>query len=233
MSYSKQIKRNLIGKRIISSWFLIAVVCMVAGFTVGCVLWTHISTTEIHAVDNADEIVFAVYGAYDGNECVVEMPDEWQSGISDFVPLDVPLDQDLQEFIFCLCDAYRVDFTLVMAVIQQESGFQSNIVSVTNDYGLMQINQMNHRQLTELLGITDYLDPKQNAHAGVFTLRRLFEKYQDTSMVLMAYSMGESAARRLWDEGIYHTEYTDDVMEIQRQFHEQAGEWTDGSREKF
>ena len=66
-------------------------------------------------------------------------------------------------------------------------------------------------------------DPYENIRAGVFVLRKLFERYQDTNMVLMAYNMGEDGAARLWDKGIYSTEYTEKIMNYQEQFNEQLG----------
>jgi len=106
-------------------------------------------------------------------------------------------------------------------MIQHESNFQPNAVSSTQDYGLMQINQINHKYLTETIGVTDFLDPYQNIRAGIFTLKKLFEKYHDTDMVLMAYNMGENGASRLWEQGIYETSYTQDILSIQQQFSEQ------------
>ena len=69
----------------------------------------------------------------------------------------------------------------------------------------MQINTVNHEWLQEKLGITDFLDPYQNTRSGIYILRTLFEKYQDTAKVLMAYNMGEDGAKKLWDKGIYDT----------------------------
>lgn len=82
-------------------------------------------------------------------------------------------------------------------------------------------DRMNHEQLTETLGVTDYLDPYQNIRAGVFTLRKLFERYQDTDMVLMAYNMGENAASCLWGKGMFKTDYTQSILTIQKQFNDQ------------
>ena len=103
MNYSKQIRRNLIGKRLILSWLLIATVCLMSGIGIGYAFRAHISASEVYAADRADKSVFAVYGAYDNNPCAEEICTDWQAA-PDFVPLDVPLEQDLQEFIFCLCD---------------------------------------------------------------------------------------------------------------------------------
>ena len=93
-----------------------------------------------------------------------------------------------------------------------ESSFRTDVVSDTDDYGLMQINSVNHEKLTENLGITDFTDPYQNIRAGVYILRGLFEKYDDAAKVLMAYNMGDYGASVLWDKGVYSTTYTNKVL---------------------
>ena len=110
-----------------------------------------------------------------------------------------------------------------LALIQNESSFDPSVVSATHDYGYMQINEMNHQWLTDTLGVTDFTDPYQNIRAGVFVLRKLYERYQDTNMVLMAYNMGEDGAARLWEKGIYSTDYTEKILNYQMQFNEQLG----------
>jgi len=139
----------------------------------------------------------------------------------DFKPLDCKMPEEQQEFVYYLCSGYNLDFTLVMALIQHESSFDPNVISNTNDYGYMQINAINHDWLTETIGVTDYTDPYQNIRAGVFVLRKLFERYQDTDMVLMAYNMGENGASRLWEKGIFETDYTQSILTIQEQFNDQ------------
>ena len=105
-----------------------------------------------------------------------------------------------------------------MGLIQTESTFNSDIVSSTNDYGLMQINTVNHGWLQEKLGIKDFLDPYQNTRSGIYILRNLFEKYEDPAKVLMAYNLGETGAKKLWDKGIYETDYTRKVFNNIEQF---------------
>ena len=51
----------------------------------------------------------------------------------------------------------------------------------------------------------------------------LVDEYQDTNMVLMAYNMGEDGAARLWEKGIYSTDYTEKILNYQTQFNEQLG----------
>ena len=128
--------------------------------------------------------------------------------------------EEQQEFLFYLCAGYNIDFTLAMAVIQQESSFRPDVIA-GNDYGLMQINTINHDWLTETIGVTDYLDPYQNMRAGCFILRKLFERYQEPELVLMCYNMGETGAGRLWEQGVFSTNYTQKVLTYQHQFNEQ------------
>ena len=128
--------------------------------------------------------------------------------------------EEQQEFVYYLCSGYNLDFTLVMALIQHESSFDPNVISSTNDYGYMQINAINHNWLTETIGVTDYTDPYQNIRAGVFVLRKLFERYQDTNMVLMAYNMGKMVLPFV-GKGIFETDYTQSILTIQEQFNDQ------------
>ena len=65
------------------------------------------------------------------------------------VYFDVPLSKELQDYIRNLCDEYGIPIELVIAIIDVESTFRANVVSKTNDYGLMQINKCNHEWLTD------------------------------------------------------------------------------------
>lgn len=141
----------------------------------------------------------------------------WSSGQDiNFYPLNVEMDLELQEYIYYLSLSNEVDFPLVMGLIRTESNFQNHIISQTDDYGLMQINTINHEWLSEELGFDDYLDPYQNVNAGIHILGELFKKYEEPSKVLMAYNLGESKAREFWDRGIFESEYSRKVLEYTR-----------------
>ena len=90
-------------------------------------------------------------------------------------------------------------------------------MSATNDYGLMQINEVNHQYLKEQLEIADFLNPYDNIRAGMFILRKLFEKYETPAKVLMAYNMGEGGASYLWRQGIFEINYSKSVLQIQQE----------------
>lgn len=220
MNYSKSIKKTSIAKRILISWLIVAIIFSLVGILIGSLI-SHGSdkATEPEA-GTETETEILIYGQYDGRIFNGEMSMDW-GGDLNFVPLDVPMNEDLQEFIFYLSAGYNIDFTLVMAMIQQESGFQADVISGSNDYGLMQINKINHPYITETLGITDFLEPYNNVRSGMFILRKLFEKYETPEKALMAYNMGETGASRLWEQGIFETNYSKKVLQYQQQFIEE------------
>lgn len=164
------------------------------------------------------------YGAYDGRVFTSEISMDWSGDEYDFIPLNCKLDKETQQFTFYLCKGYDIDWTLVMALMQKESSFRSDVISATDDYGLMQINKCNHKWLTDTIGVTDYLDKEQNIRASVFVLRKLFEEYTDPNLVLMAYNMGADGAETLWNKGIYTTPYVDDILTYQAEFNKQIEE---------
>lgn len=139
--------------------------------------------------------------------------EEHETSETEKIYYSCPLSFDLQEYITAVCMAADVPVPLVLAIIEVESSFQADAVSETDDYGLMQINKINHEQLSEECGITDFLDPKQNVSAGVYLLSQHLE-VTDGDMVsaLMRYNNGVAGAKKLQSEGIYSTSYTDKVM---------------------
>lgn len=128
------------------------------------------------------------------------------------LPYDVPLAADVQEFLLAECEAEGVPPDLVVAIIAAESNFEADAISDTHDYGLMQINQGNHAWLSEELGITDFLDPKQNIKAGVFVLGGLCERYGSLNDTLMAYNLGPSGAARQRAQGVTSTAYSRKIL---------------------
>ena len=126
---------------------------------------------------------------------------------------DCPLDHDLQDYIRELCIENDVPMDLVIAMISVESSFRPNVVSGTSDYGLMQINKINHEWLSEEYGITDFLDPYQNVFCGITIIAGHLEKTDgDIALALMRYNCGATGAKRLWDKGIYSTSYTEKIL---------------------
>ncbi len=240
-SYGRKIIRNghMITKKnnvYVKRFFIIMGICFLIGAFIGSGITKLISDrkasqTRLSVSESQTIILNHPYGFGDNREFTSETPMKWSGEEIEFISLDVPMNEDLQEFIFCLCEGYNIDFALVMAMIAQESSFRADAVSETNDYGLMQINQCNHKWLSETIGVTDFLDAKQNVRSGMYVLQRLFEKYDDTNKVLMAYNMGENGAGKLWEQEIFSTSYTKKITqkqyEFQKQLEERKGEQND------
>jgi len=129
-----------------------------------------------------------------------------------FTMYDVPLDEGIQHFIQEKCTETDIPMELVLALIETESGYREDVVSKTNDYGLMQINRCNHSWLKRDLGLEDMLDPRQNITAGMYMLKQHLDKYGDTHKALMVYNMGSASASRLWKQGIYSSKYSRKVV---------------------
>lgn len=141
----------------------------------------------------------------------------------EFTPLECELSEDLQEYTYYLCKDYEVDYCFVMGLMFTESAFVADSISITDDYGLMQINACNADYLEDKLGIADLLEPYQNIQAGLYILKGLFEKYGNESLVCMAYNMGEYGASQLWDSGIYSTIYSEKVIAKAQEYSLQKG----------
>ena len=118
------------------------------------------------------------------------------------VYFDVPLEKDLQDHIFHLCDIYNIDPALVMAVIYRESRFKADVIGDHgNSFGLMQIQPRWHQWRMDLLDSQDLLDPYQNVSVGIHLLAELYSYGKSTEWVLMAYNGGPSYANKMAARG--------------------------------
>ena len=119
------------------------------------------------------------------------------------------LDLELQDYLYETCKKYGVEdhYELLLAQMYNESSFNPNAISSTNDYGLMQINVCNHEWLSGELGVTNFLDPYQNIDCGVYMMSDFLHKYSEET-ALVAYNMGEGKVR----QGITSSGYSDKVL---------------------
>lgn len=196
------------GKALLISWIILFLI----GGTVGAIITgACVSST---AATKQEATVLPPYGTRDGREFTGEISMDWGGDYEDeFVVLDCALSEDLQEFTFYLCKGYYIDYSFAMAVMFRESSFNVQAVSADGrDHGLFQIRDVNNERLEATIGVTDMNDPYQNIRAGLFTLRELFEKYDDPCKVLMAYNMGEYGASVLWEQGVFETTFTRRVI---------------------
>lgn len=141
--------------------------------------------------------------------------------MSEVVYFDVPLSHSLQRYIYEICADEDVPVALIMAMIEHESQFNPEIVSKTDDYGLMQINKVNHTWLNEEYRCADMLDPYQNVFCGVKIIGSYLRKYDgDCTKALMAYNMGDYGAAKARESGITSTAYTDKILALMPAYEE-------------
>ena len=108
---------------------------------------------------------------------------------------DVPLDIDLQEHIFAVCEIYDVDPAVIISMIARESSFRANAMGDGGEsYGLMQIKKKWHKARMERLGVTDLLDPYQNVTVGIDLLSELLRYGDSLEWALMCYNGGYAYA---------------------------------------
>jgi soluble lytic murein transglycosylase-like protein len=125
-----------------------------------------------------------------------------------FKKYDVPLSADLQKYAQQLCDKLGISYELILATIKVESDFKSNLISPTNDYGLMQINRSNfswlRKDLKENFNIDwDWKDPYHNMTAGIYyyynirldLLKRGYSEDSLTPVAILSYNMGGANAK--------------------------------------
>ena len=108
------------------------------------------------------------------------------------VTYDVPLEQELQDFIADECEKHHIEPTIVFAMIGRESGYQIDAVGDNGQsYGLMQIQPRWHYQRMLDLGCTNLHDAKQNVTVGIDILADLIESNSgDYAKALVCYNQG-------------------------------------------
>lgn len=150
---------------------------------------------------------------------IVTSPEIKTRSIVDVAPItyfDVPLDEDLQDYIFLTCLEYNVPPRIVFAMIWRESNYNPNCVGDSgNSLGLMQIQQRFHSERMKKLGCTDLRDPYQNILVGVDFLSELINRGKGLEWALMGYNGGASYANRKAAAGEV-SKYAVSVMEKSR-----------------
>jgi hypothetical protein len=88
---------------------------------------------------------------------------------------------------------YRVDPSLIRAVMRHESGYNSQAVSPKGAQGLMQLMP----GTAALMGVRDPLDPEQNIAGGVGYLRRCLDRFgHNVPLAVAAYNAGPEAVAK-------------------------------------
>lgn len=196
-------KRKLL--RLITTIVLLVGGLVLVGFTIGRVT----APEKTKTVTITETVEVPIYNAD-------SLPE-----VSEIEYIDIPLSQSLQRYIYEICADENVPITLIYAMIEHESGFNPEAVSKTDDYGLMQINEVNHSWLNEEYRCADMLDPYQNVYCGVKIIGQYVSRYDgDLTKALMAYNMGDYGARKAWENGISDSTYVTSILKLMEKYEE-------------
>ena len=93
----------------------------------------------------------------------------------------------IQQLVGQISEKYKVDDKLVMALIQQESNFNTTAVSKSGAMGLMQLMPAT----AKTLGVLNPFSAEQNIEGGVKHLKNMLAKYNgNLILALAAYNAG-------------------------------------------
>ncbi len=102
---------------------------------------------------------------------------------------------ELQELAQQTAQRYGVDVSLVFAMIQQESGWKTKVVSHAGAIGLMQIMPSTGKGFCGL-SKEQLTDPRQNLDCGVRYFRQQLKRFGTVELALCAYNAGPGRARK-------------------------------------
>ena len=137
---------------------------------------------------------------------------------------DIPLDEELQIWVFDYCKDKHISPYLVFAMCERESQYKADAVGDSgNSLGIMQIQPKWHQWRMDRLGCTDLLNPYQNITVGIDILLDLYSKNEDTAWVLMAYNGGIAYADRHYGAGNI-SEYAEYIMARAEELEQMKGE---------
>ena len=134
---------------------------------------------------------------------------------------DIPLSKELQDYTRKICEKYgNVDETLVYALIKQESNFRVKALGDNGkSKGLMQIQEIWHKERMKKLGVDSLMTAKGNIRVGVDILSEKIDKYNDLGKALTAYNAGDGGAYKYYfSKGIYANDYAKKIIKNKDKF---------------
>jgi soluble lytic murein transglycosylase-like protein len=126
----------------------------------------------------------------------------------------------LRKLVSRYAGEYNIDEELVRAVIQVESGWKPDAVSIKGAQGLMQLMP----RTASMLGVEDAFDPEENIGGGVKYLAQLTDKYDgDVEMALAAYNAGPARVDAAGGAPFSETaRYVKNVMALYHRYREES-----------
>lgn len=103
----------------------------------------------------------------------------------------------------------------ILAIMYRENKqFNEKAISSTGDYGLMQINKVNHGRF-KAAGFSNIFDKRQNIHFGAMMIKWALDDSQgNLHKAFMTYNMGGDGAKKAMSRGVYSTAYSRYVVNL-------------------
>ena len=134
---------------------------------------------------------------------------------------DISLSEDIQKYAYNKCQESGIDYYIFLGLMRKESSFNPEAVSKTNDYGLCQINKINHNWMRKVFGSDwDPLNPYDSIDASIFMLSEYTKDYNcdNYHVLLMNYNMGHGNAVECFNSGIYSSKYSRAIMDYAKEY---------------
>jgi len=144
-------------------------------------------------VDKHGRVVLTDKPAHNGYKRLVKTWKGWEVAK---VPKNFNWAKNQRKFdatIRTVAKMYKLQHTLLHAVIMAESSYNPNAISRAGAVGLMQLMPETAKQY----GVSPRRDPKQNIYGGSRYLRYLLKLFKnDLSLALAAYNAGEGTVKK-------------------------------------
>lgn len=137
------------------------------------------------------------------------------------------LQAQYQKYLWKLCKKRKIDYYILLALIEQESGYNSSAIGDSGEsVGYLQIQERWHSEVMEDLGVDSLYNPKGNLNVGTKLLQNIYKEYGDRGdhCVFMVYNMGSPRAKELWERGIHSTEYSRQVLKRSKQIEQELAQ---------
>lgn len=151
-----------------------------------------------------------------------------------FPQYNIPLSDDLKQYIWELSDSYQISYELILSIIHTESDFQIDVTSQTNDVGLMQINKKTSIWIADELDLDvyDLTDGETNVLFGVWYLDFLNRYWGSENLseeekyfyVIVGYNRGIQGSINWVKEHGFDNNYFKKVHEYKTKLEKQLGD---------
>lgn len=187
-------------------WSCVILVCLLF-FAFAAGVW---AVEREEADPEAESSVEAVETAAVMPVPAAEEPQERQLGLCEdtYLREDIPLDYELQAMLYGACLEFEIDYSLALAVVEQETNFKNVTGDDGASVGYMQIQHRWWGGLMEEIGARDLTDPEDNFRTGCAIIRKLMDKHGSVEDALTAYNRGKPG----------QSKYSRDVMERMQKY---------------